>query len=717
MFAQLFRVTTTGVAVALTSVAPSGAAHSSESTKSPLAEPVINEVIVTARKREERASDIPATVQVLDRTQLNELGVSALSDLQTTIPNFFYSAIRPFEVPVVMRGLGAPTGGVPGVGFYIDGAYQVDPAAFTLPFYDVERVEVLKGPQGTLYGRNSLAGAINYITRAPSDHLEADIYAEVGNGNTFKGSVSLAGPLFGTEILRGRITLGSQRQDGFRNFVDGSDADFDDYDGVNARLVLAPSERFSADLKLSYVDKSAGAYLYHQVKDLNDDDGVLRLTAPFQVGPFAGQHQGSEQQQRAATLRLTYSAGAFDIVTTSTYDKSESFVLVDIDNRELDLTHSANFYERDAFSQELRFNSSGDGPINWLAGAYYTEGTSPVGDPTGVFVAFPTLIAFQPVGEGEFDGYALFSDAEYELSDRWVLGAGIRYDSIDKTQVDPASRSLLSSTFSSTQPKISLKYRFAKDRQAYVTAAKGFREGGFNSGLVGTVFESYPKEELWSYEAGVKSTLADGRGNVELAAFYIDASQFNGSAFVNNPILNRPGITTVPVGAIESYGTELSASYLFTDAFSVSFSGGYNVAEPSELSPTIQPGQARLGEQLQNAPLWNLQLTPKLNIPLNDTMTLDLLATISRVGPTNFRGEVNRADAPLYEREPFTLVDLRASLDWRNYTVSAFVKNATDETYTTALLPLSLIAPFGSVTTGAIYNQPRYYGVSVRASF
>ena len=677
---------------------------------------VISEVIVTARKREERASEIPATVQVFDQAQLQERGVSALADLQMTIPNFFFSgSIRPFEVPVAMRGLGAPTGGVPGVGLYIDGAYQVDPAAFTLPFYDVERVEVLKGPQGTLYGRNSLAGAINYITRAPSDSFEADVYAEAGNGETFKGSVSLAGPLMGSDILRGRLTVGSQRQNGFRDFLDGSDADFDDYDAVNARLVLAPGDRFSADLKLSYVKKTAGAYLYHQVRDVNDADGRLRLTAPFQAGPFAGRHQGGQHEQKAATLRLTHAASAFDIVATSTYDDTESFTIVDVDNSQPDLSHSANYFERDTFSQELRLNSTGEGSLSWLTGVYYTEGTNPVGGAADFFLAFPAR--FLSIGQGQFEGYAAFADAEYALSDRWVVGAGIRYDSIDKTQVNTTAGVRLSDSFSSTQPKLSVKYRLAEDSQIYVTVAKGFREGGFNSALVGTVFETYPKEELWSYEAGVKSTLGNGRGYVELAGFYTDVDQFNGSGFVINPQINRPGIVTIPVGAIESYGLEVSASWLFTRSFSVRLSGGYNVAEPSELSPTIQPGQARLGDQLQNAPLWNVQLVPRLDIPLSNAVNLALLAAVSGTGPTNFRGETDGIGPWLYERERFFSVDLRASLEWSRYTVSAFLKNATDETHTTSLLPLSLIAPFGATTAGAVYNPPRYYGISLRASF
>jgi iron complex outermembrane recepter protein len=679
---------------------------------------VINEVIVTARKREERASDIPATVQVLDQTQLAQRGVSDMADLQRTIPNFVYSTGRPFESQVKMRGIGTPTLNVPGVGLYIDGAYQVDPAAFALPFYDVERIEVLKGPQGTLYGRNSMAGAINYITRAPSNHFEGDLSAEVGSGETYKAGLSLAGPLLGSEILSGRITAAMQRQNGFRDFLDGTDADFDDYDGVNARLALRPSDVFSADLKFSYVRRTAGAYLYRSVSNLNDDDGRLLTTAPFTNGVYAGQHQRGDNKSRAATLRLTYSASPFDVIATSTYDKSEVFSLVDIDDQPLDLTNSANFFQRDSFSQELRLNSKGTGPLTWLVGAYYTEGTSPVATFRGTYVQLATgAPRFLAIGDGNFDGYAVFSDAEYALSEQWVVGAGIRYDSIDKSQVNPTTGATLSDTFTSTQPKVSLKYRFSPSGQVYVTVAKGFREGGFNASLAGTALENYPLEELWSYEAGVKSTFANGKGYVELAAFYIDIDAFNGGALVVNPTTNLLQQATVPIGAVESKGVELSTSYKFSNSFTIDLSGGYNVAQPTELSPATQPGQAIVDEQLTNAPLWNIQLTPKLDIPLNNEMTLGLLASLSRVGPTNFSGGASGTTTLLLERNPYSVLDARASLEWRNYTVTAFVKNATDEIYPTSYLALASIVSFGGTTPAAIYNQPRYYGVSFRAKF
>jgi TonB dependent receptor. len=146
-------------------------------------------------------------------------------------------------------------------------------------------------------------------------------------------------------------------------------------------------------------------------------------------------------------------------------------------------------------------------------------------------------------------------------------------------------------------------------------------------------------------------------------------------------------------------------------------SGGYNVAQPTELSPATQPGQAIVDEQLTNAPLWNVQLTPKVDIPLNNEMTLGLLASLSRVGPTNFSGGASGTTTLLLERDPYTVLDARASLDWGNYTVTAFVKNATDEVYPTSYLALSSIISFGGATPAAIYNQPRYYGVSFRAKF
>lgn len=661
------------------------------------------EIVVTARKRAETTLEVPATISIFNREALDEAGADSISDIQHSIPNFFYTSQRPFVTTLTMRGMGAALA-VPGVGMYIDGAYQLGTTAFTLPLYDVERVEILKGPQGTLYGRNSFAGVINYVTRAPSDELSADLSAEVGNGGTYKGSASVSGPLVG-DVLSGRISVGVQRRDGFRDYSDGSDADTDDYNAVNGVLAARPFENFQAKLRYAYIDKSGGSFQYHTAPNINSDQGRLLVTTPFQVGPLAGHRNGDQGLTlESYNLNMTWSFGAADLISVSTYDDNSNFVYYDSDIAPGDAINALTQGRTHAWSQELRLQSTGRSAFSWLVAAYYGEGASDGSNTLGGILFAPGL--FQPYGKSTFESRAVFTDLEYALNEQWSIGAGVRYDVIKKVS------GTLDGEFSDTQPKFTVKYRYSDDGQIYATAAKGFREGGFVATMQGTPFESYPNDELWSYELGMKSRFADRRGNLDLAVFYIDARSLNGTALVNTPLGAR--LITVPIGQAESYGVELTSSFAVTDSFSLNLLGGYNKATPTQLVSGVQPGTAVLGEQMINAPKWNVRLGGTLDLPLAGTRGFKLQASVNAVGPTNFLGE-NLAGAPLTERDPYYLVDVRASYKWRNYSLTAFVENATDTVYAADYRPVSTSQPFGGGTMpGVLYNLPRYYGLSFR---
>ena len=436
----------------------------------------VEEIVVTARKREEKLIEIPASISVFDRSALADNSVSDLGDLQSDIPNFYFGSARPFTTKVTMRGIGAAQSLPPGVGLYIDGAYQTSVAAFTLPFIDLERVEVLKGPQGSLYGRNSFAGVINYITRPPGDELEADVDLEIGNGETRKASGSISGSII-DGVLSARVTGGIKRSDGFFDYSDGSVADESNYDIVNGRLRFTPTDTLEFDLKLSRAELDGGSFLYHQAPGINEK-GRLLANPRFLLGPYAGQAQFEGVEREAASLRTTYSAPGFDIVSLTTYDDTREFALYDVDIGPADIFNVFSAYEDQVFAQELRLASTGNGRLKWLFGAYYTEGDSDCCGNTlsGLaFAALPGATTFQAFADEEFDGYALFADLEYSLTDHWTVGLGFRYDSLEKSLIQPNGGSV-AETFDGSQPKLSARYQFNDDTQAYFSAAKGFRE-------------------------------------------------------------------------------------------------------------------------------------------------------------------------------------------------------------------------------------------------
>lgn len=672
------------------------------------------EILVTARKRAERLTEIPATIDVFSTKDLAASGNVTLSDLATRLPNFFIAAPRATRIAVTMRGLG-----IPGVGLYIDGVYQPSDVAFAIPLFDLERVEVLKGPQGTLYGRNAYSGAISYVTRAPTNSFEGEVNAEFGNAGTRRGSATIAGPIV-QDIIAARVSGTIQRRSGFRNFTDGSNADRDDYEAFTGRVLITPVDDISIDLKYTHVNKKGQAFLYHQVTDVNDTKGGLLLTPRFgpATGVLAGKRPESGVRSNAVSGRLKYSPGTFELISTTALSKIRAF-----DRSDADLG-PADFLELEAntalldFSQEWRAQSTGNGPFKWLAGAFYNKGKTGDCDTCGNILggtAFGGRSIFQPIAKVYYDAYAAFTDLEYKVSDKVVLGGGARYDTIEQ-ELRPVTGGSEKAKFHGFQPKLTARYLFTPDRQVYASVTKGFTQGGFNAVLFGTgsPLSTFPNQRLWSYEAGFKSSFDDRRGNISLAVFYIDAQSFNAAATVPTPL--GPRVVTVAVGKVESYGLEFDSSYRVTPNLLLEASGGYNHVAPTQLSPTIAPGVGNVGEQFQRAPKWQYRLSTTFTQPATDDLSIEFNGAVSGVGPTRFCGE-SAVFGPCPEREAYHLVDASISLIWERYRVSLFARNLLNTNYATDFLARSALAQFGATSAGSTYGDPRYWGVRATAKF
>lgn len=674
----------------------------------------LDEIVVTARKRDERLVDVPATIDVFTSEDLTAAGNTTISDLSTRLPNFFISSPRVTRISVTMRGLG-----VPGVGLYIDGVYQPSDVAFATPLFDLARVEVLKGPQGTLYGRNAFSGAISYVTRAPTNQFDAEINAEAGNGGTARSSGTLAGPII-EDLITARVSGAIQRRSGFRSFSDGSDADRDDYDAFTGRVTITPTSAWMVDLKYTYLDKLGPSFLYHQVTDINDLNGRLLVTPRFgpQAGALAGSRPESRLRSDSYSAQITYSAEAFDLIGTTAYNSQRFSDTYDVDMSPSDVFVARATSALRDFSQELRAQSTGSGPFKWLAGLYYDQGTTGDCGTCGSILG-GTALGGTSISQGsattEYTAYAGFTDLEYRLSDRIVLGGGARYDEIT-SELQPVAGSSVTAKFHGFQPKATARYLFSPQTQIYGSITKGFTQGGFNAALAGTNSpqKTFPNQTLWSYETGFKSSFDDRRGNVSIAAFYIDAQSFNAAATVPTP--NGPRVVTVPVGKVRSYGIEVDSSYRITPDLLLELNGGFNRVTPTELSSNIAPGVGNVDEQFQRAPKWSYRLAGTYTKPISDKVSMEFSLAASGIGPTRFCGEA-AVFGPCPTRDPYTLVDANASIVWAQYRVSLFARNLFDETYVTDWLDKTALAQFGAPSAGSVYGDPRYWGVRLNAKF
>jgi iron complex outermembrane receptor protein len=672
------------------------------------------EILVTARKRSERLIDVPATIDVFTSNDLAPSGNFTINDLSSKLPNFFIASPRITRISATMRGLG-----VPGVGLYIDGVYQPSDVAFGIPLFDLARVEVLKGPQGTLYGRNAYSGAISYVTRAPTNDYEGEINLEVGNGETQRASATIAGPIV-SDLISARLSGAIQRRSGFRDFANGTDADRDDSEALSARIMITPSSDLTLDLKYTYVSRLGPSFLYHQVADINDKNGRLLLTPRYgnATGILVGSRTESRLLSHSYSGKLTYSGEGFDLISTTAYNTLKYSDTYDVDMNPTDFLVARGTSSLRDFSQEVRAQSSGNGAFKWLVGAYYNRGA--IGDCSGCGsvlggVALGSRSVIQAVARVFYRAYAGFTDLEYKLGDHVVLGAGARYDTIEQ-ELRPVTGTPFKEDFHGFQPKFTARYVFGPDAQVYGSVTKGFTQGGFNQALVGTgsPLATFPNQKLWQYETGLKANFDERRGSVSLALFYIDAQSFNAAATVPTPI--GPRVVQVSVGKLKSYGVEVDASYRVTPELVFDLSGGYNRVYPTSLSPTIAPGVGNVGEQFQRAPKWSYRAAATYTLPITGDMSVEANGAVNGVGPTKFCGEA-ATFGPCPTRDPYTLVDASLSLVWPRFRVSLFAKNLFDVTYATDWLARSALAQFGAPSAGSVYGDPRYWGVRANAKF
>lgn len=518
------------------------------------------EIVVTARKREENVQEVPVAVTVVSGETLEEAAVADISELQSSVPNLsiYQGRNQSTTLTVFMRGIGQadPLWGVdPGVGLYFDDVYLARPQGALLDVYDVERIEVLRGPQGTLYGKNTIGGAIKYVSRALTDDPSGMISITGGDYDNQDIKASLGGAIIpGT--LRGKIAVASLKHEGYgTNLFTGREVSDKDTLAYRAALDWLPSERVKLSLG------------YDHTKDEANPKGLTRLAAnplcPLFLGttcpPLANIF---DTQSGLAPKNGTESSGyslnigweindAWTLKSITAYRESDSENNIDFDTTPARITDVIATYFDEQTSQELQFIYDGGGKLTGVFGAYYFDGQAG-GLVQNIFAALsPTRGTFGTTeGETNTESFALFADGSYDLSSKLRLNLGLRVTREDKngiafnagyTNDSFTTVSLVTAnydkteTFDSIAPKLGLDYRFTDDVMGYFTLSRGFKSGGFNVRAQATFFpesaEPFDDEVLDVAEVGVKSVLADRQLVLNAAVFYGDYTDIQVSTF------------------------------------------------------------------------------------------------------------------------------------------------------------------------------------------
>jgi iron complex outermembrane receptor protein len=533
----------------LTLAAPGGA---QSQTQTQASQPALEEVVVTARKREEALLNVPVTMAVFTQQTIESAGIEAPRDFVALVPNMTLVEVQNVGNSfITIRGISQARNSEPSVAVLVDGVLEPNPYSFDQQLNDVTSIQVLKGPQGALYGRNAIGGAIIINTAEPSDHFQGETKVGVGNGVSEKAQVAVGGPIDSAGTLKYRASLSYYNTDGYlNNTYLGRNADpYRDYSG-RLRLLWKPSDQLSADLRFygDHVETTAYYYIIPRSDELNPFSSFSTLANANDVtSPIQPNNLGTDTRDITdIALKLDYAVGAGTFTSITDWDHTKEIDTGDaFDFRPVkssifyncpsclgippgfptmaqggafDLSQS-QFIDVTTWSQELRFTSNKVGNFAWIAGAYFIhtdrfistdnivdrgEGVprvyrEPIVDPTNPF-ATNTNVTFLADSQSN-NAWAVFANGTYDFSKQLELDVAIRYDEDQRQNTTDTPNDFLPAatkpaaytglvrkeTFSAPQPKATLRYKPSDNVTFYGGWSRGFRSGGFNQTGVGAI--------------------------------------------------------------------------------------------------------------------------------------------------------------------------------------------------------------------------------------
>jgi iron complex outermembrane recepter protein len=728
--------------IATLSAAPVGA----QETAAPAADaPPIQEVTVTARRREESLQDVPIAVSAFSAEQLDQIGAVDITTLQQTTPNLTLQVARGSNSTLIafIRGVGQQDplwGFEPGVGLYVDDVYVARPQGAVLDIYDIERIEVLRGPQGTLYGRNTIGGAIKYVTRRLGD--DPSFSAKVNLGSYSQRDVIVTGS---TPVGGGGLSVGATaavyRRDGYgTNLTTGAEHYNKEVDAVRFTAEFAPNEAMFFRLAGDWLDDDSNAKHGHrEAAGLGLAAGELSPADIYDTAGGIGD-DNSVETQGISLLGEWQVSDALTFKSITAYREGETGTVIDFDMGPTPALDVPAFYEDDQLTQELQLLFDG-GRVQGVAGLYYLDGSA-----SGAFdtILGAANLTIATAGEVTTESFAAFADVSYDVTDALSVSAGGRWTSDKRAgtvyrQNFTGLRSPLfgnaaavpgvlrsdyanERTFEEFTPRVSASFEFSDSLTAYTAYSEGFKSGGFDmrGDVVFTpdTVNGYDPEFVESTEVGLKGSLGNGRFTFNAAVFDAD---YEGQQITRQEPTST-GIASFVDNAASSEikGVELESALHFTDDFSAAFGVGYIDAEFNEFNTfTVASGMAvpidlSSTAVFQNTPEWNGNLTLTYRQELSGGR-----GSIVWTGVGSYRSEYSMFEFPsvIDQTEDYTLVD--AGIIWtagsERLSIGAHGRNLTDEEYRIGgyNFPGAL---FGN-SINSFYGPPRTWYVSASYRF
>ena len=674
-------------------------------------EQVLEEIVVTAQKREENLYEVPISVSAFSDDKLEQAIIDDVADLGRFAPSLTANNVSAGGSNIFMRGVGneiIAVGADSSVAIYIDGVYTPRFTTALNNFVDVERVELVKGPQGTLYGRNATGGAINIVTKQPS--AEASFKSDVEISNYSGRKVRAAGGGAISDTLFGRLALVYNNKHNYSyNPVFDERLDVEDMFAANASLKWQPSDGFEALLRYDHLEDDALGVVSTRVLAPGAGHAGLAFDPdPFVNGSdFRVRDSKNEMESRGFNASLTWDFGNFRITSLSAWKHFESDLDYDADGTERPLLSVVPVSEEESrtLSEELRIEYTGDGPWEWMAGFFYFDEDARQDLNLELLGG---VLALVPLSDLDVEAWALFGELSFNPTERLKLTAGLRYSDETKEHVTIMNGVMLpdssgKASWDAFTPKFTVGYDLSEDLFVYATASRGFKSGGFNSVSNSPVFDP---EYLWNYEVGLKGTAADGRVRGAVTGFIYD--------YTDIQVRIYPEVTGAPIpidnaSKAEVKGLEVEGSLMPFDNFQLDLSIAYIDGSYKDYI-TANPNA---GNALQDLSGNRMIHSPRIKANIGAEYVLDL----GGAGSLALRGEYIHSGKIYFDQ--FNVDQTKqASYDlWNAYltytspdgrwTVAAWGKNLDDEVYVLQIYPSGLLGMRG------LLAPPRTYGIRV----
>ena len=689
------------------------------------------DIVITALRRDQLLQDVPAAITAFTDETIEAAGIDRPIDFINLTSNVnLVETQNAGNAFIVIRGITQARNSEPSVAVIVDGVQQVNPAQFNQELFDIEQIEVLKGPQGAVYGRNAIGGAIVITTRQPTDEFEGQIRAGIDNGFSYWLRGGITGPI--SDTLRFRLAGSWLDSEGFLNnpFL-GEEADPVEDLSFRGTLLWNPTPEFTADLRGSISRLRTQALYFNIVNDVNDTSLPIRVNN-------AGQN---DRDMENVSLRLNWETGAGTLSSVTSYDTLQEILTGDAFNFlpipeslffflfGFDLNQS-QFLDVEAISQEIRFTSPEDRPFRYILGAYaidtnrFISTGNMVDTGNGVFPVFrtPSTNPLNPQATFLSDqqnnfAWAVFGNATYDFSEQFSIDVGLRYDhdrrrntTLTPTAFLPnvpgfpqgATGEVRRVSFDDLQPKVTLTWEPSPTVTVYGGYSRGFRSGGFNqtgvggvafaNGIVG-VGDTFEAETAETFEIGARTSFLDRR--LTLSANAYTTRNENSYFFVFLAANSTQNLGNIPEARIS--GFELEARARPARGLELSAALGYTDSEIKEF-----PDPVVIGNELPLISRYTLNLGGQYRAPIADS-GLGLLARVDyrRTGRTWWEPYNTTS------RHPIDLVDARLGVEHDRWSATLFAENLFDEEYNAEFSP-----------GGFVFKaRPRRYGAEVSFRF